>query len=108
MKKLITAVFASTLLISAASFAEEIPGHPRVSEVDSRIENQQQRIDKGVADGTINAKQAARDDTKLTHEETALSKDEAKHNGHITKREQRQLNKGLNKNSKRIHKQRAE
>jgi hypothetical protein len=82
------------------------PGHPRVNEVQQRIDNQQNRVDRGISDGQINAKQAAHDDAKLAREQNSLNKDEAKHGGHITKGEQRNLNKRLNKGSKQIHNQR--
>lgn len=82
------------------------PGHPRINEVEQRIQNQQDRVDKGVSDGQINAKQAARDDAKLGREQTSLNQDEAKNGGHITKGEQKNLNKRLNKGSRTIHRQR--
>jgi hypothetical protein len=82
------------------------PGHPRINEVQQRINNQESRVDKGISDGQINAKQAARDDAKLSREQNSLNQDEAKNGGHITKGEQKNLNKRLNKGSKRIHNQR--
>jgi hypothetical protein len=82
------------------------PGHPRINEVEQRIQNQQDRVDKGVSDGQINAKQAARDDAKLGREQASLNQDEAKNDGHITKGEQKNLNRRLNKGSRTIHHQR--
>jgi hypothetical protein len=82
------------------------PGHPRVNEVQQRIDNQQNRVDRGVSDGQINAKQAAHDDAKLGREQSSLNRDEAKDGGHITKGEQRNLNKRLNAGSRQIHRQR--
>jgi len=82
------------------------PGHPRVNEVQQRIDNQENRVDRGVSDGQINAKQAAHDDAKLSREQNSLNQDQAKDGGHITKGEQRNLNKRLNKGSRRIHRQR--
>lgn len=82
------------------------PGHPRVNEVQQRIDNQQSRVDKGISDGQINAKQAAHDDAKLGREQNSLNQDEAKNGGHITKGEQKNLNKRLNKGSKQIYRQR--
>ena len=102
------ATLALTVLIgSGAAFAQSAdPGHPRVNEVQQRIDNQQSRVDQGISDGQINAKQASRDDAKLAREQNSLNQDEAKHGGHITKAEQRNLNKRLNKGSARIHHQR--
>ena len=82
------------------------PGHPRVNEVQQRIDNQQKRIDRGVSDGQINATQAPRDDAKLAREQNSLNQDQAKHDGHITRAEQKNLNKRLNKGSEQIHDQR--
>ena len=89
-----------------AQTAPADPGHPRVNEVEQRIQNQQDRVDKGVSDGQINAKEAARDDAKLAREQASLNQDEAKNGGHITKSEQNNLNKRLNKGSRQIHRQR--
>jgi len=111
--RFLTAVVLATSLLSSAAFAQtvtptDVPGHPRVNEIDQRDANQQNRINAGVADGQINAKQAARDDSRLQKVDQKLSADEAKHGGHITKSEQRKLNKSLNKNSKHIHHQRTD
>ena len=85
-----------------------IPGHPRVNQVDQRDNNQQQRIDKGEADGQLSKGQAARDQAHLNHQEATQQKQEAANGGHLTKREQRHDNKSLNKSSHKIHRQRHE
>jgi hypothetical protein len=82
------------------------PGHPRVNEVQQRIDNQQGRVDRGISDGQINGRQASHDDAKLAREQKSLNRDEAKDGGHITKANQRNLNKRLNKGSRRIYRQR--
>lgn len=78
------------------------PGHPRVNEVNRREERQQQRIAKGVANGSLNSKET----TNLERRETALQSKEkadmAKHNGHLTKAEQRNLNQRENRISRSI------
>ena len=105
-----TAVTLAALLCSAGSvFAQTTPdpGHPRINEVQQRIDNQENRVDRGISDGQINAKQAAHDDAKLAREQNSLNRDEAKNGGHITKGEQRNLNKRLNKGSRQIHRQRT-
>jgi hypothetical protein len=111
-KQTVSATFALAFMIGAGSAAvaqsatAPDPGHPRVSEVQQRIDNQQARVDKGISDGQINAKQAAHDDAKLAREQNSLNQDEAKNGGHITKAEQRNLNKRLNRGSNQIHRQR--
>lgn len=110
MKKQIAyATLALLLAAPVAAMAQNadapVPGHARVNEIDQRLENQQKRIDNGVAAGTINAKQEARDEKADAKVSTELSKDEAKNGGHITKAEQVKMNRQLDHNSKRIHRQ---
>lgn len=105
------AIAVGALLSCPAAYAQQqqqqnIPGHPRVNEVDHRLANQEKRIDQGVADGQISGKQAARDlrqDDNIAQRE---ARDEAEHHGHLTKREDRNLNKSLNHDSRRIRRQR--
>jgi hypothetical protein len=102
------ALAIASLFAVGTSLAQDapVPGHPRVNEVNQRLQNQQNRIQHGVADGQINAKQAARDekqDSNIAHRESV---DEAKHGGHLTKGEDKRLNKSLNHDSSRIHDQR--
>ena len=106
MSFVLSGVVASTLFASAAfAQAENIPGHPRVNEVDQRLENQQNRINENVENGTITGKQAVRDEKRDERIQEQVTRDEAKHNGHLTKREQRRINHELNKNSHIIKRQ---
>ena len=111
--KLSLAPFALTLLFGSggAAIAQTTagvpdPGHPRINEVQRRIDNQESRVDRGVSDGQINAKQAAHDDAKLAREQNSLNQDAAKNGGHITKAEQRTLNGRLNAGSRQLYRQR--
>ena len=94
-------------LASGSVMAQDttVPGHPRVNEVNQRLQNQQNRIQNGVADGKINANQAARDEKHDANIAQRESADEAKDGGHITKQQQRNLNRSENRNSKHIYKQ---
>jgi len=79
------------------------PGHPRVNEVTQREENQQQRISQGVASGKLTAGETAgleKKEQKIQKEKVA---DMAGDKGHLTKAEQRQLNKQQNHVSHRIY-----
>jgi len=114
MKKQIILSLATSMLIAGSALASNafaqttdttVPGHPRVNEVDQRLENQQQRIDNGVASGKLTATQATNDEKRDANVAQKLSADEAKNGGHITKKEQANLNKKLDKNSKKIKKQ---
>ena len=104
-------VIATTLsffvtIAPVIAMAQDVPGHPRENEINSRLENQQDRISAGSAQGQLNARQAARDsavDNRVAREE---SRDEALHNGHITKAEQAKMNRQLNRDSARIHDER--
>ena len=80
------------------------PGHPRVNEVNAREQNQQDRIANGEKNGTMTPGQAAHVENQEQHIENQEKADMAAHNGHLTKREQRQLNKEQNKTSKEIYK----
>ena len=103
---LVSAVFASGAALAQSAPQTDVPGHPRVNEVNNRLENQQDRIQAGVKDGQLNAKQATRDETRDNNIAARESADEARHGGHLTKREQHKLNKSLNKDSHKIHHQR--
>ena len=96
----------SAALLSGATLAyadtAPVPGHPRVNEVNQRIDNQQKRIDKGVANGTITPQQQARDEKRLANVSQRASADEAKNGGHLTQGEQTRLNHSLNKNSRHV------
>lgn len=78
------------------------PGHPRVNQVNHREANQQKRIGNGVANGKLTSKQA----THLEKRETAVQNrekaDMAAHNGHLTKAEQRGINRQQNRISRSI------
>jgi hypothetical protein len=105
----LTAPLAAGALVAASGAmaqATPAPHHLRVNEVNQRIDNQQQRIDKGVANGTITPKQAARDEKHDANIAQRAAADEARHNGHLTRKETAHLNRAENRNSRHIRKQR--
>ena len=104
----IIALLGAALTVGGATagHAQFVPGHPRVNELDQRLLNQQNRIDAGVNQGQIGARGATRDGTLDARVARQLSRDEANHNGHVTRTEYRQLNRELNGNSRRIYAQR--
>jgi hypothetical protein len=105
----IAVLFGSLMLLAtpvAAPADEIVPGHPRVSEIDRRLQWQQNRTAAGVKDSQIGARQEARDARADSRVARQLSRDEAANGGHITKGEQHQLNHELNHNSGRIYRQR--
>jgi len=79
------------------------PGHPRVNEVNRRQERQQQRIAKGVQNGKLSPQQTANLEKREAKVDNREQKDMAAHNGHLTKAEQRGINRQQNRISKSIH-----
>jgi len=84
------------------------PGHPRVNEVNKREQNQQNRIANGVKSGKLTANQTAHLEKREAAVQTREQKDMAKHNGHLTKAEQRGINRQQNRISKSIYKDKHE
>ena len=84
------------------------PGHPRVNEVNQREQNQQDRIANGLKNGTLNANQASNLEKREASVQNREQKDMAKNNGHLTKAEQKGINRQQNRISKSIYKDKHE
>ncbi len=80
------------------------PGHPRVNQVNGREDRQQQRIANGVQSGKLNSRQTANLEKRETSVQNREQRDMAKNNGHLTKAEQRGINRQQNRISKSIYK----
>jgi hypothetical protein len=89
---------------SGAGPGQVDPGHPRVNEVNNREQNQQNRIANGMKNGSMTPGQAGHVERQEQHIENQEKRDMAAHNGHLTKGEQRQLNKEQNRTSREIYK----
>ncbi|MGZ4056350.1 MAG: hypothetical protein ACXVPU_14730 [Bacteroidia bacterium] len=91
-------LIAGCLMMSATLFAQTAT--PKVTK---RQENQQKRIAKGVDDGQLNAKEAAR----LENQEAKIQADKkaAKADGTVTPAERKELKHEENKTSKHIYNQ---
>ena len=77
--------------------------HPRRAEVNTRLNTQNARIRSGVASGRLDHAQARRlhtDDRAIRGEERAEA---SVNGGHITRGEQRQINRQENRNSRAIY-----
>jgi len=83
------------------------PGHPRVNQVNRREANQQKRIGNGVANGTLTSKQATHLEKRETAVQNRETADMAAHNGHLTKAEQRGINRQQNRISRSIARDKA-
>ena len=107
--KAISAAVASTFvaLMSVNAFAADAnwkKDHPRRAEVNSRLNNQNQRINKEVKSGEITKGQAVKlhkEDRQIRKEERAMA---SQNGGHITKQEQKTLNQQENAVSRQIGK----
>lgn len=84
------------------------PGHPRVNEVNQRQENQQQRIANGVQSGKLTPRQTSNLEKREAGVQNREQKDMARNNGHLTKGEQRGINRQQNRISKSIYKDKHE
>ena len=95
---------AQTPTTSGAGPGVVDPGHPRVNQVNRREARQQQRIGNGIKTGKLNSQQAAHLEKREASVQHREQKDMAKHNGHLTKAEQKGINRQQNRISKSIYK----
>jgi len=95
---------AQTSTTSGAGPGVVDPGHPRVNQVNGREENQQQRIGNGIKSGKLNSQQAANLEKREASVQNREKRDMAEHNGHLTKAEQKGINRQQNRISKSIYK----
>jgi hypothetical protein len=104
MTTLRTLAVAVTLAVaSIGAFAQAASAPAATPGIDQRQASQEQRIDKGIASGTLNKRETRR----LEKEQVAVNKaeDKAKADGTVTKKERRHLHKMQNKASKDIYQQ---
>ena len=93
--------------LATSAFADETQwqkDHPRRTEVNARLANQNRRINNEVKEGEISKAQAHqlhKEDHAIRQEERTMA---STNNGHITKAEQRSLNQQENQVSKQIGK----
>jgi hypothetical protein len=100
----VTAVAVALASLGATATADTTwqKDHPRRTEVNSRLNNQDKRIHQDVKNGTLSKGQAAalhRDDHQVRQEERDMA---SQNGGHITKSEQGVLNQQENGISKDI------
>ena len=93
------------MTLSISSFAQDSKWnkrHPRRTEVNDRLRNQNARIDNKAGNGKMSGQEAAKlhaEDHHIRREERRMA---AKDNGHITKPEQARLNRQENRVSRQI------
>lgn len=107
--KTVTTLALATLLGTAAlpSNASALdffhPFRPRTAEVNGRMNNEQRRINNGVATGRLNPWQANRLERGEQHIMRQENRDLVRHNGHLTWRDRMHLNHAENVQSRRIN-----
>ena len=95
MKKVLLAISAVTVLMTGMAYAEaETPV------IDQRQANQEQRIDKGIASGQLNEREANR----LNKQQGHINKmeDGAKSDGVMTKKERARIGAAQNRASRHL------
>ena len=98
-KTLASVIFAVVTAAAATGASAETQwerNHPRRDQVNDRLENQSRRIAEERREGELTKKQAQtlrREDRTIRQEERVMA---AANGGHITKAEQRLLNRQLN------------
>jgi hypothetical protein len=80
------------------------PGHPRVNQVNGRETRQQNRIANGVKSGSLTPQETSNLEKREANVQKREQKDMAEHNGHLTKAEQKGINRQQNRISKSIYK----
>ena len=88
-------------VVFAMCFA--MPALAQPGPVQGRIDNQQQRINQGVATGQLTPAEAHRDEAHLRQDQRIRNRDLAAHGGHLTPAEKARLNARLNNNSARVY-----
>lgn len=94
---LVSAFLLLTLLVPMTALAQRTP------RVDRREARQQRRINRGVRNGSLTAREARH----LERRETKIRRDEAKAkaDGTVTARERARLNRELSRDSRHIYRQ---
>jgi hypothetical protein len=85
---------------TGGKFAEK---HPRRNEVNTRVDNQRERINQGLKNGTLTGQEAHQlraNDRAIKQQEHA---DVKANGGYLTRAQQKQINQEENANSQLIH-----
>jgi uncharacterized protein HemX len=102
---LLVALLVAMALPVAAHETPWQKSHPRRKEVNKRLNTQNQRIRQGVESGKLTPQQARQlhqKDHQVRQEERGMAK---QNGGHLTKQEQRALNRQENRNSRQIRRE---
>ncbi len=103
VSKILVALFAVSSVAPAFAARPFVQKHPRRAEVNGRIKNQERRINQGVKNGTMTKEEAHEERQDLRNIKREERAEVKANGGHITKSEQKDLNRQLNANSKDIY-----
>ncbi|HEY2845768.1 MAG TPA: hypothetical protein VGJ09_19060 [Bryobacteraceae bacterium] len=103
MKKALLTILTGALLAGTAtmSFADDT----KEGTIKERKENQQKRIAKGVANGSLTPKETARVENKESKLNKEVRQDRKENGGNLTNKEKAKVNRQQNKLSKDIYDQ---
>ena len=99
-----TSAQAAAITTTPSSTAAPSNDQVNAQTINQRKDNQQDRIANGEKNGTMTPGQASRVENREQNIENQQKADMAAHNGHLTKGEQKQLNREQNRTSKQIYK----
>ena len=111
MKTLIQTLTLSAILVTLTnpSFAEDFSKkHPRRTEVNKRVRNQEKRINAGVKTGEITADEAKTDRQNLRNIKKEERAEVKVNGGHLTQDQTKNLNQELNVNSQKIQEEKKQ
>jgi hypothetical protein len=97
------AVAQTTTNTSGGGAGVDDPNHPRVNQVNRREQSQQDRIANGIQDDKLTPRQAANLEKGQQRLQNNEKRDMAADNGHLTKKDQRQLNREANRQRDKIY-----
>ena len=100
---MVGSAFAQNPNTSGAGPGVVDPNHPRVNQVNRRERRQQNRIANGVKSGQLTPKETANLERRENHLVKDEKRDMAKDGGHLTKKDQAQLNREANRDNRAIY-----
>jgi hypothetical protein len=106
MKKTLLTILAIAITVTAFAQGHQpthMANHPRVDQVNRRVDRQAKRINTERRDGQLSKSQAHQDRKDLRETNQEKRDMRRQDNGHLTKADQHALNQNLNKNNKKIN-----
>ena len=110
IRKALTTTFATLMLASTlaalpavADNPFPVPGHPRVNQVDRRTENQGDRIQQGIRNGSLSPAELQKMRTERSNFRQEVHTMRGADMGHLTMADQRALDQQLNRSSRQIY-----